>query len=363
MRVALVHDYLTQRGGAERVVLAMQRAFPEAPVYTSLYDPDTTFPEFRGTDIRPLGLDRIGVLRRNHRLALPVLAPAFSRLRIDADVTICSTSGWAHGARVSGRKIAYCYTPARWLYQPDHYFPRRGLQSAVGAALRPILVRWDQRAAQSVDRFVTSSSAVRDRIATVYGQEAEVLPPPNPTDPSAAQRPVPGLDPGFFLCVARLLPYKNVDAVVGAFAELEGERLVVVGIGPERGRLEAAGGDNVCFLGQMTDEHLRWLYAASAGLLTASYEDFGLTPLEAASFGRPTAALRFGGFLDTIDDGRTGVLFDRPAVPDVAAAVRRLRSVKWDSGALQAHAARFNETAFATRLRQIVEETLAGGVG
>jgi glycosyltransferase involved in cell wall biosynthesis len=362
VRVALVHDYLTQRGGAERVVLAMQRAFPDAPVYTSLYNPDSTFPEFQGTDIRTLVLDRIGLLRRNHRAALPLLASAFSRLHIDAEVAICSTSGWAHGAQVSGRKVAYCYTPARWLYQPDRYFPRRGLQSIVGASLRPTLLRWDQRAARSVDRFVTSSTAVRDRIAAVYGREAEVLPPPHPADPRAERRAVPGVDPGFFLCVSRLLPYKNVDAVVSAFATLDDERLVVVGAGPERERLEATAGNNVRFIGQTSDEELRWLYAASAGLVSASYEDFGLTPLEAASFGRPTAALRFGGFLDTIEDGRTGVLFDRPGAPEVEKAVRRLQSIQWDASVLEEHAARFNEASFASRLRQIVEETFAAGL-
>ena len=133
--VALVHDYRTQRGGAERVALALTRAFPGAPLHTSLYEPGETFPGFAAVDVRALPLNRLGPLRRSHRLALPLLAPAFSRLRIDTDVTVCSTSGWAHGARVSGRKVAYCYTPARWLYQPTHYFPRRGLQSAVGAAL------------------------------------------------------------------------------------------------------------------------------------------------------------------------------------------------------------------------------------
>src|SRR5437588_3963985 len=119
LRIALVHDYLTQRGGAERVVLAMTRAFPGAPLYTSLYDPAGTFPEFANVDVRRLSLDSVPLLRRHHRLALGVLAPAFSRLRVHADVAVCSSSGWAHGAHVTGRKIVYCHAPARWLYQPD----------------------------------------------------------------------------------------------------------------------------------------------------------------------------------------------------------------------------------------------------
>src|SRR5262249_31471914 len=124
--VALVHDYLTQRGGAERVVLSLTRAFPCAPVYTSLYDLGRTFPEFDAVDLRPLPLHRVAPLRRHHRSALPVLAPAFSSLRVDADVVVCSSSGWGHGVRARGRKIVYCHTPARWLYQRERYLRGRG---------------------------------------------------------------------------------------------------------------------------------------------------------------------------------------------------------------------------------------------
>ena len=122
---ALVHDYLTQRGGAERVVLSLARAFPDSPVFTSLFEPDHTFPEFKQLDIRPAQLNRLAFLRRRHRVALPLLATTFSRLNIPADVAICSSSGWAHGAHVEGRNIVYCHAPARWLYQPDRYFGRR----------------------------------------------------------------------------------------------------------------------------------------------------------------------------------------------------------------------------------------------
>ena len=143
--VRLVHDYLTQRGGAERVVLSLARAFPGAPLHTSLYEPATTFPSSARVDVRPTPLNRLAPLRRDHRLALPLLAPAFSRLRIDADVVVCSSSGWAHGARVTGRKIVYCHTPARWLYQADRYLRGRGAGARlVAGALRAPLVRVGQ---------------------------------------------------------------------------------------------------------------------------------------------------------------------------------------------------------------------------
>jgi glycosyltransferase involved in cell wall biosynthesis len=354
LNVAIVHDYLTQRGGAERVVLAMRQAFPDAPIYTSLYDPDGTFPEFRDADVRTLPLDRVGLFARAHRLAMPLLAPAFSRLRVDADVLLCSSSGWAHGARTSGRKIVYCHAPARWLYQGERYVTRRGPASLALGVLRPGLLRWDRAAALSADRYLANSRAIRDQVRALYGIKADVLPPPYGLDPDGAREALAGIEPGFLLCVARLLPYKNVDAVVRAMRELADERLVVVGDGPEAEALRALAGPNVLFVSTVTDAQLRWLYASCAGAVSASYEDFGLVPLEAAAFGRPTAALRFGGFLDTIEDGRTGILFERPAAADIAAAAAQLRARPWDAAALQAHAAEFSTAAFVARLRRVV---------
>lgn len=362
MDVAFVHDYLTQRGGAERVLLSMVRAFPGAPLYTSLFDAEGTFPEFRDADVRTLLLDRLPGLRRHHRAALPLLAPAFSRLDVDADVALCSSSGWAHGARIRGRKVVYCYAPARWLYQTDRYLgDNHRLGRAALAALRPPLVAWDRRAAATADRYLTSSTAVRDQIRAAYGIEAELLPPPVTVDPAGPQEALAELEPGFFLCVCRLLPYKNVDAVVRAFEALPAERLAVVGSGPELPRLRGIAGANVRLLGAVTAEQLRWLYASCSGVVSASYEDYGLTPLEGAAFGKPAAALRFGGFLDTVVEGTTGVLFVEPEPGTVRDAVRRLQSETWDAQAIARHAERFSEPRFVERLHQILAEEQARG--
>jgi glycosyltransferase involved in cell wall biosynthesis len=353
--VALVHDYLTQRGGAERVVLALTRAFPDAPLHTSLYEPAATFPEFAAVDIRPLSLNRLAPLRDRHRLALPLLAPAFSRLRLDEDVVVCSSSGWAHGAHAAGRKIVYCHTPARWLYQPERYLRGRGLAlRGVASVLRPTLERWDRRAAASADRYLANSSAVAERIRLIYGLDAEVLPPPPALEPGGPTNRVVGLEPGFVLCVSRLLPYKNLDAVIAAFANLPDERLVLVGSGPEEAALRARAGANVSLLGAVSDEQLRWLYRECSGLVAASHEDFGLTPLEAAGFGHPSAVLRWGGFVDTVLEGETGVFFESPKPRAVADAVHGLRSHRWDASRIRAQADRFSEARFVGRIRAIV---------
>ena len=355
--VALVHDYLTQRGGAERVAVSLTRAFPGAPLYTSLYEPCATFPELAAAEVRPMRLNRFPLLQQNHRLALPLLAPAFSRLHVDADVAVCSSSGWAHGVRVSGRKIVYCHTPARWLYQPDRYLRGRGAAArAVAAGLRPALIHWDRAAAASADRYLANSSAVAERIAHVYGIEAEVVSPPPALTPDGPAEPQDGLEPGFVLCVSRLLPYKNVDAVVRAFATLPGERLVVAGVGPDAAALRAFAGPNVTFVGAVEDAELRWLYRASDALVAASHEDFGLTPLEAASFGKPAAVLRWGGFLDTVEEGESGIFFEMPTPEAVANAVREVRAGRWHEDAIRAHAARFSEERFLERMRAIVIE-------
>lgn len=362
--VALVHDYLTQCGGAERVVLEMTRAFPGVPVHTSLYDPGGTYPQFAAVDVRPQALNRIGVLARHHRLALPVLAPSFSSTTVDAAVTICSSSGWAHGVRTTGRKVVFCYTPARWLYQGQRYLGQPGEGGAPGrggarvalSVLGPWLRRWDRQAAASAHRYLVTSREVRRRVQDVYRRPADVLPPPPALTAGHPQCPVPGLEPGYWLCVSRLLPYKNVDAVAGAFASLGHRRLVVVGSGPEEPRLRAGAPPNVTYLGRVSDDQLAWLYHHATGIVAAAHEDYGLTPLEGASFGKPAAVLAWGGYLDTVEEGRTGAFFDQPTPGAIAAAVGRLHAEGWDPAEIVRHAARFSPEVFIDRLREIADE-------
>jgi glycosyltransferase involved in cell wall biosynthesis len=228
--------------------------------------------------------------------------------------------------------------------------------AALGRALRA----WDQRAARTADRYVANSSWIAGLIAQTYGIDAEVVHPPVSIDVTGPQRQPAGLVSGYVLCVSRLMPYKNVDAIVGAFRRLKRERLVVVGDGPERARLQSQAGANVRFVGLVRDSELRWLYANARCLVTASYEDFGLTPLEAAAFATPTVALRFGGFLDTIREGRTGILFDTPDSLHIAAAVDESLSHRWGRDELIHHAARFSEERFIRQIRVTAEEVLRG---
>lgn len=356
--VVIVHDHLVQCGGAERVVLAMLDAFPDAPIITAFYEPDLTYPEFGDADVRPMAINRSRLLRHNHRVALPFLPRAFGALQVDADVVVCSSAGWAHGVQALGHKVAYWHRPARWLYQPDAYLASRGMLSRAGLGLmRQSLLRWDRRAAATVERHVANSKAVAETVASVYESDSIVLPPPVALDPSGPQVEVPGLAPGYYLCVARLVGGKNVDAVLEAFASLPGERLVVVGDGDDRESLAAAAPPGAQFLGQVSDVAvMRWLYDNCAGLVAAGYEGFGLTPVEAGAFGRPSAVLRWGGYLDSMEEGRTGVFFDRPEAGLVAAAVRELAAREWSAVAIKAAYERYSLSSFVARMQAVVDE-------
>ncbi|WP_402467126.1 glycosyltransferase [Isoptericola aurantiacus] len=371
VQVALAHDYATQRGGAERVALAMTRAFPEAPLHTTLYDPAGTFPEFADVDLRTSRLDRWGVLRRHHRLALPLLPGAVDAQAVEGDVLVASSTGWAHGYRGARRTVVYCHAPARWLYQRDRYLSGqeasglldRGRTALAGAALgmlTPRLRRWDAAAAARADVYLANSTVTRDAVRAAYGIEAEILPPPPAMMPAGEERAVPGLEPGFLLCVARLLPYKNVDVLIRAASLLGGPRLVVVGDGPDRARLERiATGAPVTFTGRVEDDELRWLYRSCGALVAASYEDFGLSPLEAGAFGRPSVVLGAGGYLDTVVDGVTGRHVPVPEPGAFAEAADEVLRADWSPAVLTEHVASFSEERFADRLRGIVRSVVA----
>ncbi|GAA1420986.1 glycosyltransferase [Agrococcus citreus] len=358
--LVIAHDYLTQRGGAEKVVLALTRGFPGVPIQTTLYEPDDTYSDFREVEVRSTGLNGSQWLRRHHRYALPFLAASVSRTTIDADVTLVSSSAWAHGFRTTGRKVVYCHSPARWLYQQDVYLGQHApwTTRALLGLLGPWLRRWDRRQALTADAYIAVSRVVQQHIRDAYGIESQVIHPPHSfntlgTQHKPSEAPDSLVDSGFDLCVSRLLPYKNVGAITGAFSRLN-HRLVVVGTGPEAAHLRAAAPSNVTFLQQLSDAEMRWLYSHCTAIIAASYEDFGLTPIEAAAFGKPAVALRWGGFLDTIVEGVTGVYFDQPEPVAIATAVAEAHQRSWDNDAIRAHALSFSEETFFSKLDDVL---------
>ena len=362
-RVAIAHDYLTQLGGAEKIVLSMSRAFPEAPIYTMLYDPETTYPEFAERDVRVSAANKFAPLRKHHRVGLPIYPLVAQSVFIDADVVLTSTSGWSHGFRTNGRKLIYCYSPARWLYLSDKYLGAESglLKRSALALTRPYLKAWDRRQALAADKYYAISTLIKGRIADTYGIDAEVMFAPVAMSQTFNTEPITEMDSfgeDFYLVVSRLLPYKNVDVIVRAFAGSD-RKLVVVGKGPDAERLRDMKTPNVLMLSDLTDGQMAWLYKNCRALIAASYEDYGLTPIEAGVWGRPSVALRFGGFLDTIDEGVTGMYFDEPEPRAIADALDRFEAAAFDPDKIRRHVEQFTEDVFTEKLHNAVDKLAA----
>jgi glycosyltransferase involved in cell wall biosynthesis len=349
-RVALAHDYLNQRGGAERVALELTRLFPGAPLYTSLYRPGSTFPGFSSVDVRVSWLDRLPV-DAGFRSLLPLYPAAFGALGpVEADVLVASSSGWAHGLRVRapGRLIVYCHNPARWLYG-EEYLGASSLQTRLIAPIRPGLRRWDRSAALRADAYVANSVATAARVRAIYGIESAVVYPPVDVERFVASPRGERL-----LVVSRLLPYKRVDVVVEA-ASRAGLGLDVVGVGPALGALRARAGPSVAFHGRVDDGAVTELMQGCRALCLPGVEDFGITPVEAMAAGKPVIAFGAGGALETVEPGVTGVFFARHGVEEFLEAVRECDALGTEPEAIAARAQRFSVEVFRTGMVRALE--------
>lgn len=355
MRVAIVHDYLTQRGGAERVVLAMTRALPGSPVLTSVYAPNRTFEEFADVEVIPTALQRLPFARRDPRLLLPFLPRAFRTMDLTAyDAVLCSSSGFSHlvSPPPGVPKIVYCHNPPRWLHQPSDYFT--GRTRVARHILQPFagrMARRDRSGALSAAEYFANSTAVLCRLHAVYGLEATLLHPPIGLNLDGVAQPVDGVEPGYLLVVARARGYKHLDQLEALLMDHPGERLIVVG---SKG---LSTNPQVNRLGRVTDGALRWLYGNAKALIAPAHEDFGLTPVEAQVFGTPVLALRAGGYLDTVNDGVNGVFFERLSPSAFATGLRDINERRWDRQQIAATTARFSEASFGARLRAAVFAT------
>ena len=348
MRVALVHDYLNQRGGAERVFAKIAQAWPEAPVYTALYDPAATGDLIPPERVRVSYLSRIPYSRRFFRALAPLYPRAFESFDLsEYDTIVSSTTAWAKGVVVPPSAVHVCYinTVSRFTFAYDEY---------VGTKLaRPIvdrLVEWDRRAAQRPTRFVANSRNVAARIEKYYGRDADILHCPVEVDRFGIGR---GAGDYFFIA-SRLLSYKRIDLAIRA-AALADVRLLVAGTGPAEAALRReARGTTTTMLGYVDDERMNELMGEARAAILPGEEDFGLVPLEAAACGRATIAYRAGGALETILENTTGAFFDSPTPESLAVALRCFDPTRFDSAVLRAHAETFAPDRFIERLRAIV---------
>jgi len=349
--VVLVHDYLNQRGGAERVVLELAAMFPGAPIYTSLYRRTSTFPQFASLDVRTSFLDPLPVDR--HFRALFALYPAAFRSlgTIDAELVISSSSGWAHAVRTSPRAVhaVYCYTPARWLY--GDYLTHPSAQRAL-VPLSGRLRRRDVAAARSTDLYIAISEHVSERIRRHYGLDAPVVHPPVDTE-----RFTPRPRGERLLVVSRLLPYKRVDVVVDA-ATRAGLELDVVGTGPALADLRHRAGPTVRFHGNLPDAQITALYESCRAVCLPGSEDFGIVPVEANAAGKPVVAFAGGGALETVEEGVGGAFFREQTPAALLDALAACDDIAASPERIAQSAQRFSRTAFRQRLTAVLADAV-----
>ncbi len=356
MRVALVHDWLNQMGGAEAVLEALVETFPDAPIYTSIYARDRMPARYRSWRIHTTWLDALPFIHRYHQLYLPLYPLAFEGLNLsEYDVVLSNKSGFCHGV-ITGPStvhLCYCLTPTRYVWAYEEYIAREGLPGPARRLLRPLIALlrvWDRVAADRVDAFIAISGEVARRIRKFYRRPSLILHPPVEVErfqPSAG-------DGDYFLIVSRLVPYKRIDLAIEAFNRLR-LPLVIVGDGRDRRRLERIAGPTITFLGRVSADRLPDLYAGCRAFIFPGVEDFGIAPVEAMAAGRPVIAFAAGGALDTVIEGVTGVFFREPTPESLAEAVRRFEGMRFDPWAIRRHAEQFDKRAFQEKIKKIAE--------
>ncbi len=363
VRLALVHDWLNQIGGAEDVLETLVEMFPRAPIHTSMYWREGMPPAYRDWDIRTTWMDHLPGIYRHHQPYLPLYPLAFARLDLSGyDVVLSNKSGFCHGVQTGETvHVCYCLTPTRYIWDFNTYAAREALPAAPKIALRPLVTllrRWDYRAAQRVDHFVAISRQVQARIRRFYGRDSVVIHPP--VD-SSCFRPTPTHD-DYYLIVSRLIPYRRIDLAVRAFNQLE-LPLVIAGDGRDREALERLAGPTITFLGRVPDEDRPDLYARCRAYVLPGEEDFGIAPLQAQAAGRPVIAFGIGGALDTVIEGQTGTFFHEPTPEALAAAVRAFDPNDVDPQACVRNAARFDVSVFRDKLGRFIRATLGKDKG
>jgi glycosyltransferase involved in cell wall biosynthesis len=364
MKVALVHDYLNQMGGAERVVMALHELFPDAPIYTSIYDPARVDPAFQKMDIRTSFMQKLPLVTKHHQPYLPLYPFAMENLDLRGyDLVLSSSSAFGKGVitRPETLHICYCHTPMRWCWNYEEYVERERL-GKVARAILPFLITklrtWDQISAMRVDHFVANSPIVAERIRKYYRREAIYIPPPVeanrfPFDPTIETE-------NYFLILSRLVPYKRIDLAIEACNQLQ-LPLVIIGGGRDLERLKRMAGPTIRFLGKLPDEEVLHYYTHCRAFIFPGEEDFGITPLEAQACGRPVIAYGAGGALATIVDGITGIFFREQTVKSLTTVLASFNEQMFNPYVIHNHALEFDIPRFRRRILQFIETKINEG--
>ncbi len=363
MRVAIVHDWLTNLGGAERVVESLSQQYPKAPIYTSVYD-NSRITLFRDKKIVTSFLQHWPLAKKRHQLFPTLRRYAFESFDFaEYDVVITSASAEAKGiiTTTETKHIAYIHTPTRYYWSGyDDYLknPGYGVLNPLVKLVLPRLVKtmrhWDYAAAARADVVIANSQTVAERIRQYYQREAEVIYPPVDVERFANAHPK---DDGYYLVVSRLIPYKRIDIAIQACNQL-GRDLIIVGKGSELKKLRKLAGPTVRFDTEAGDEQVVKYMKNCRAFLFPGFEDFGITPVEAMAAGKPVVAYAKGGTGETVIDGKTGTLFTKQDIESLIAGMQRCENTKFNADKIATHAKNYSQKVFLRKIDKVVHEAI-----
>lgn len=355
MKIALVHDYLTQKGGAERVFELLCQRYPEADIFTSIYAPEQTI-ELGERLVHTTGLQKIPGAAKYFRMLAPLYYPAFRALNLqDYDLIVSSSSSFAKAVkkRKGAQHICFCHNITRFLWDTKTYLREYGDYRYFYPLIETIFQKMrkvDLAYAQEPDLYIANSSIVARRIQDYYSKPAIVINYPINTNSFTFS----SKKENFYLASARLISYKRIDVIIEAFNWL-GLPLFIIGDGPERQRLESKALKNIKFLGHVSDSERSYLMSKACSVVVAALEDYGLVPVEANASGTPVIAFGAGGVLDTQIPGHTGVFFYRQTPDAIQKAVFTAQEITWDYGKIRHHAlSNFSEEAFFSKVEKVI---------
>jgi len=359
VKIAIVHDYLNQMGGAEKVVEVFHDMFPEAPIYTSVYVPTNVSKKLQNADVRTSFMQKLPFVRRFSRHYLAIYPYAFEFFDFSSyDVVLSSSSAFAKGI-ITGPDtchICYCHTPMRFAWQYHSYIERERLNNFVSAIL-PYVVhrvrRWDEITVNRVDHYVSNSREVERRIRKYYRRNSTVICPPVETH----RFRVTEQDDGYFVIMSRLLPYKKIDIAIQA-ANMLKVPLKIIGTGRDEKRLKGMAGQTVEFLGRLSDSDVVDCLQRCRAFIFPGLEDFGIVPVEAMACGKPVIAYGRGGALDTVIDGVTGMFFREQIPQSLADVISVFRPSDFDPYTIRQHAETFDVSVFRRKMSAFIEEKL-----